>query len=71
MQQSEQAIKEFMEAYAKDHTDADDDITAEYNEESDCIHMKWKGKMMTISYDLRFKDILTDNPQSYAEDFLI
>ena len=27
--------------------------------------------MMTVSYDLRLKDIFTEEPQSYAEDFLI
>lgn len=70
-QQQEQAIKEFMESYAKEHTDPDDDLTAEYDEERDCIHMKWKCKMFNVSYDIRFKDLLTENPTSYADGFMI
>ena len=30
-----------------------------------------KGDMMNVSYKLFFKDLLTDNPQSYAEGFII
>ena len=70
-QQTEQAIKELMESYAKEHTRADDDIIAEYDEEQDEIDITYKGKMMNVCYALRFKALLTDNPQSYAERFLI
>jgi hypothetical protein len=71
VQQTEQAIKELMESYAKEHTRADDDIIAEYDEAQDEINITYKGKMMRVCYALRFKDLLTDNPQSYAERFLI
>jgi hypothetical protein len=70
-EQTEQAIKEIMSSYAKVYDDRDRDITAVYDEKEDCIDLKWKGEMMNVSYKLFFKDLLTDNPQSYADKFII
>lgn len=63
--------REVLEKIVSDYNDEDSDIKAEYNKEDGCIDMSWKGKMLNVSYELRFKDLLTDNPQSYAEDFTI
>jgi len=63
--------REALEKIVSDYNDEDSDIKAEYDEERDCIHMKWKCKMFNVSYDIRFKDLLTENPTSYADGFMI
>lgn len=69
-QQEEKAVREFMESYSKAHTD-EGGVSATYDEERNCIDMSMKGDMINISYQVHFKDLLTENPTSYAESFLI
>lgn len=69
-QKEAEKLSELLENYMANYDDSSD-IKAEYNKEDGCIDMSWKGKMLNASYELRFKDLLTDNPQSYAEDFTI
>lgn len=69
-QKEAEKLSELLENYMANYDDSSD-IKAEYNKEDGCIDMSWKGKMLNVSYELRFKDLLTDNPQSYAEDFTI
>ena len=43
----------------------------QYDEQCQCVNLSWKCKTLTASYKLYFKDLLSDNPTSYAKDFLI
>jgi len=70
-QKTEQAIDELMEAYAKERTKPYDDITAEYDKKEDCLSIEMDGKMLNACYEVYYKDLLTDNPSSYAKSFLI
>ncbi len=47
------------------------EIKAEYDKSNQRIDLSWKCKTMTVSYHLLFKDLLTDNPTTYADGFLI
>lgn len=51
--------------------DYDGEIKAEYDKKNQRINITWKCKTMTVSYHLLFKDLLTDNPTTYADGFSI
>lgn len=47
------------------------DIECVYNIEKDCIELSYKGESMTVSYDIRLKDISSENPKTEASGFII
>lgn len=47
------------------------DIECVYSEEKDCIELSYKGERMTVSYDINFKDLLSENPKTEASGFII
>lgn len=63
--------REALEKIISDYNDEDSNIKAEYNEENQCLNLSWKGETITSCYDLHFKDLLTDNPTTYADGFVI
>ena len=63
--------REALEKIVSDYNDDDSNIKAEYDEERQCIELSWKCETLTAIYDLYFKDLLTDNPTSYADGFRI
>ena len=63
--------REALEKIVSDYNDDDSDIKAEYDEKKQCINLSWKGETLTTSYDLHFRDLLTENPTSYADGFII
>lgn len=69
-QQEAEKLSELLENYMANYDDSSD-IKAEYNKEDGCICLSWKSETLTASYDIHFKDILSDNPTSYAEGFRI
>lgn len=69
-QQEAEKLSELLKNYMDNYDDSSD-IKAEYDEERQCIELSWKCKTLTASYDLHFKDLLTDNPTSYADGFRI
>ena len=46
------------------------DIECVYNKEKDCIELSYKGELMTVSYDIHFKDLSSENPKSEASGFI-
>lgn len=62
-----QQIKEAIAQYGIDTLG----ISANYDVEKQTIAMSQKGKLMTVSYDVHFVDLLGENPTSYADGFLI
>lgn len=63
--------REALEKIVSGYNDDDSDIKAEYDEKNQCINLSWKCETLTASYDLHFKDLLTENPTSYADGFRI
>ena len=63
--------REALEKIVSDYNDDDSDIKAEYDEKKQCINLSWKGETLTTSYDLHFRGLLTENPTSYADGFII
>lgn len=46
-------------------------VKCEYNKKENCVEVSWKGKLMTISYDVYSKDIFGDGSNSRADGFII
>ena len=67
----EKQMNEAMAKLAKEYNDDDSDIKAEFIDGDESLELSWNGKTMTASYDLHFKDLLSDNPTSYADGLLI
>ena len=66
-----QREREALENIIEKYNDQDSDISAEYDEEKQCINLSWQGETLTTSYNLHFRDLLTENPTSYADGFII
>lgn len=63
--------REALEKIVSDYNDDDSDIEAEYDEKKQCIKLSWKCETLTASYDLHFRDLLSEKPTSYADGFRI
>lgn len=61
--------REALEKIASDYNSSN--IKAEYDEKGHYIILSWKCETLTASYNLHFKDLLTENPTSYADGFRI
>jgi hypothetical protein len=63
--------REALEKIVCNYNDKDSGIKAEYDEKNNCINLSWQGETLTTSYNLHFRDLLTENPTSYADGFII